>query len=92
MTARGDGAKRQVREHARRDTGLPAHTYQVGDIVKLKGDRVTEWKIVELLDTPSGIGYRIIPTDDGAFRAVRDDKIDKRLYTAAEWITETEQR
>ena len=92
MTARGDGARRQDREHARRDAGLPAHLYQVGDIVKLKGDRVTEWKIKGLLDTPSGIGYRITPTEQGANRAVRDDKIDKRLYTADEWTTETEQQ
>ncbi len=84
--------KGQAREKARRDVGLPAHAYQVGDIVKLKGDRVTEWKIRELLDTPSGIGYRVTPTEQGANRAVRDDKIDKRLYTADEWTTETEQQ
>ncbi len=84
--------KRQKREHARRDAGLLAHLYQVGDIVKLKGDRVTQWRIRDLLDTPSGIGYRVTPTEQGANRAVRDDKIDKRLYTADEWITETEQR
>ena len=84
--------KGQTRETARRDAGLPAHAYQVGDIVKLKGDRVTEWKIKELLNTPSGIGYRITPTEQGANRAVRDDKIDKRLYTADEWTTETEQQ
>ncbi len=82
--------KRQPREHARRDAGLPAHAYQVGDIVKLKGDRVTQWRIRDLLDTPSGIGYRVTPTEQGANRAVRDDKIDKRLYTADEWATETE--
>ena len=72
--------------------GLPAHQYQVGDIVKLKGDRVTQWKIKDLLDTPTGIGYWIVPTDDGGSRAVRDEKVDKRLYTADEWATETEQR
>ena len=84
--------KGQAREKVRRDVGVPAHQFQVGDIIKLKGDRVTQWKIRDLLDTPSGIGYQIVPTDDGAIRAVRDDKVAKRLYTAEEWKTETEQR
>ena len=84
--------RRRPRVEARRDAGLPAHAYAVGDIVKLNGDRVTEWKIKELLDSPSGTGYRVVPSDNGASRAVRDDKIDKRLYTADEWATETERR
>jgi hypothetical protein len=71
--------------------GVAAHQFQIGDIIQLKGDRVTQWKIRDLLDTPSGIGYRIVPTDDGAIRAVRDDKVAKRVYTAEEWAAETEQ-
>ena len=84
--------REQAREKVRREVGLPAHQFQVGDIIQLKGDRVTQWKVRDLLDTPSGIGYQIVPTHDGAIRAVRDDKVAKRLYTADEWTTETEQR
>lgn len=93
MTARGDGAAgRRGRGDARREAGLPRHQYDVGDVVKLKGDRVTLYKIHQLLDTESGTGYMVVPADNGAFKAVKDDKVTERVYTAQRWAEELERR
>ena len=84
-TTHGKGAKRINAE-------LPAHQFQEGDIVKLKGDRVTLYKIKDLLDAPSGTGYMVVPMPEGAFKAVRDDKVKERIHTAAEWKAEQDER
>ena len=92
-TPRGDGAgRRRGVDTARRDAGLAGHAYAEGDIVKLKGDRVTLYKITQLLDTSSGTGYMVVPMPEGAFRAVRDDKVKERIHTAAEWKAEQDER
>jgi hypothetical protein len=95
VTARGDGAggRRGGVTSARGDgAGLPRHQYGIGDIVKLKGDRVTLWKVTQLLDTSSGTGYMVVPVGNGAFRAVKDDKVTEKVYTAQEWAEEMERR
>ena len=82
----------QMSAEPRRNAGLPAHAYAVGDIVKLKGDRVTLYKVTQLLDTTSGTGYMVVPAYNGAFKAVKDDKVKERTYTAAEWEDDQEER
>ena len=92
MTARGDGAgRRRGVDTARRDAGLPGHAYAEGDIVKLKGSSVL-WKVTQLLDTATGTGYMVVPMPEGAFKAVRDDKVKERIHTAAEWEAEQNER
>ena len=82
-TSKGQGAKRLA-------TGLPAHLYAEGDLIRLKGSRDL-FRINSLLDTPSGTGYMVTPEYGGAFKAVRDESVVERIRTAAEDAAEREQ-
>ena len=87
MTARGDGAGRRGGvASARGDdaTGQGGHAYAEGDIVKIKGDRVTLYKVDRLLDTGSGTGYRVVEIG-GPFKVVLVEDVKERIYTAQEW-------